>query len=140
MCEVYIYFPLIWFVQNSPFVPSLRSRTSQRSRSPCRTSPVLAAGKPAGPTCWPRVQLEPASRGSGSPEGRGKVDDTTVTSLTHFLGELKLNGTSISSYIQLQKSLRNRVRTKLQRVVDAKTTHRLVRSRRCRLAGFLNVP
>lgn len=73
---------LIWFVQNSSFVPSLRSRTSRRSRSPGRTSPVLAAGKPAGPTCWPRVQLEPASRGSGSPEERGTVDDddTTVTS------------------------------------------------------------
>lgn len=127
---------LIWFVQNSSFVPSLRSRTSRRSRSPGRTSPVLAAGKPAGPTCWPRVQLEPASRGSGSPEERGTVDDTTVTSPDSLFRLFKVK---LYEYIQLQNHLRIRVRTDLQRVVDKKMTCHLDRSHRSQLAGSLNV-
>lgn len=61
----------------SPLVPWQRSRTSRRSRSPGRRSPVWAAGGPAGPTYWPRAPLEPASRGSGSPEeGRSAVELT----------------------------------------------------------------
>lgn len=57
----------------SPFPPLPRSRTSRQSRSLCRRSRVLADREPAGPTCWPTAQLEPASHGSDSPPKRRKL-------------------------------------------------------------------
>ena len=71
-----------------PVLPWQRSRTSPRSRSPCRRSPAWADGKAAGPTYWPGERLELVCRGSGSPEERRRTVKHLEGAITSLLREL----------------------------------------------------